>query len=90
MLHSKRSHEGYLQVDHRACGGAMVESATITCSHCQRIVVLNPDRSRSRGFCPKCDHYICDTCEEDRVLTGICKPFKEVIDETLERAVRSN
>ena len=37
------------------------ESATITCSHCHRTVVLNPQRDRERGYCPKCDHYICDS-----------------------------
>lgn len=95
---SKRSQEGYLQIDHRACAGVTdlpvqsgqnFESATITCSHCQRVVVLNPDRSRSRGYCPKCDHYVCDECEVSRVASGgICRPFKQVIDEALERAVK--
>src|SRR5262249_875543 len=106
MSRSKRSHEGYLLVDHRAGagiaqsevepgaiavpGGAMLESATITCHHCQRIVVLNPNRSRSGGYCRKCDHYICDNCEATRVASGgACKPFKQVIDEALEAATRN-
>lgn len=89
----KRSHEGYLMIDHRATRvpGAPVffESATITCSHCQRVVVLNPDRSRSRGYCPKCDHYICDECEAARVASGgACRPFEQIIEETQEAAVR--
>lgn len=102
MLHSKRSHEGYLLIDHTAGdgmdslgqrpavpGGRKLESATITCSHCQRVVVLNPDRSRSRGYCPKCDHFICDDCEIVRVASGgACKPFKQVIDEHLESVVK--
>lgn len=50
------------------------ESATITCSHCQRTVVLNPDRSRPRGWCTKCDHYICDSpgCNAG------CRPMKQL------------
>jgi hypothetical protein len=43
--------------------GKLLESATITCSHCNNIVVLNPNRSRERHYCVKCDKYICDACE---------------------------
>ena len=92
-VHSKRSHEGYLIVDHRAGlgnkPGGVVESATITCSHCCAVVVLNPDRSRARGFCPKCDHYVCDTCEAIRVAKGgECVPFAKIMDDVCEAAVR--
>ena len=38
------------------------QTPTVSCSHCQAQVILNPDRSRPRGYCPKCDHYICDRC----------------------------
>lgn len=104
MFLSKRSHEGYLLIDHRAgdgldkvplpansiavSGGSVFESATSTCSHCQQVVVLRPDRSRSRGYCPKCDHYVCDGCEAARVQTGICKTFKQIADEEQERGLR--
>lgn len=103
MLFSKRSREGYLQIDHRGAEGGLshldtqaspgaipvrqgmnFESATITCHHCQRVVILNPDRSRPRGYCPKCDHYVCDQCETVRVASGgTCRPYKQVIDEYL-------
>ncbi len=104
MRNPKRTHEGYLLVDHRAgpglpremtdplglapmVGGSVMESATITCSHCQKLVVLNPDRQRSRGYCPKCDHYICDECEIERVASGYaCMPFVQIGDEALEAA----
>lgn len=66
-------------------GGGIFESATITCSHCQRGVVLNPDRSRARGYCPKCDHYICDSCEAARVASGgACRTFKQIADDHVE------
>jgi hypothetical protein len=104
-MRSKRSHEGYLLIDHRAgmgltpadaiAGGglpvghgATFESATITCSHCQRIVVMNPDRSRSRGYCPKCDHYVCDECEAVRVATLECRLFESVIEDLQERLAK--
>ena len=81
MMFSKRSLEGYLMKDHRAGGGSMFESATLTCSHCQRQVILNPDRSRARGYCPKCDHYVCDACEAVRAQTGTCYTFKQRMDD---------
>lgn len=61
-----------------------LESATITCSHCQRTVVLNPDRSRPRGFCSKCDHYICDSpgCNAG------CRPIRQVMALAQEQAFR--
>ena len=40
--------------------GTLFESATITCSHCHAVVILNPERSRARHYCSKCDHYVCD------------------------------
>ena len=33
--------------------GMLFQSPTVNCSHCSRLIVLNPDRSRSRGYCPK-------------------------------------
>lgn len=56
--------------------GRMFESATITCSHCHTIVILNTDRSRPRNYCRKCDHYICDKpgCNEK------CAPFNRLME----------
>ena len=68
--------------------GMRFQTPTINCSHCTRLVVLNPDRSRDRGYCPKCDKYLCDQCEGERVRTGICRPFSQVIDEFLENAAQ--
>ena len=42
--------------------GIKFEGSTFTCSKCQRVVVKNPDRSRGRGYCRKCDHDVCDHC----------------------------
>jgi hypothetical protein len=64
--------------------GQLFESAIISCSHCPRIVVLNPDRSRERGYCRKCDDYICDFCTEELHRTGVCRTWVQVIDEILE------
>lgn len=69
--------------------GRMIERATINCSHCQAMVVLNPDRTRARAYCPKCDHYVCDLCEAERVRTGVCRPFKQVVAEFVDAAAKS-
>jgi hypothetical protein len=43
--------------------GRKYEVATFRCAHCAGCVVPNPERTRERHNCPKCDHkYICDGC----------------------------
>ena len=70
-------------------GRGLFEAPTYTCSHCQRIVVLNPKRNRERAYCPKCDHNICDECGAVRAANGgLCKTFKQVVDEILAAADR--
>jgi hypothetical protein len=66
--------------------GTLFQSPTITCHVCQAVVIINPDRSRSRGYCPKHNAYSCDACNAERVRTGICKPFQQVIDEFVDAA----
>jgi len=68
-------------------GGSMLERDVQQCSHCQRAVVLNPGRVRDRAVCPKCHHYLCDSCEAARVASGgACVPFKQVLDRAFEIA----
>jgi hypothetical protein len=68
--------------------GQIFKAATYNCSHCEALVVINPDRTRVRGYCPKCDRYVCDLCEAERVRTGMCRPFKQVIDEFIDNAAK--
>ncbi len=65
--------------------GQMLESATVTCSHCQVVVVLNPLRTRPRGYCQKCDRYVCDNpgCNRE------CTPFEAVLDRAQEHALKT-
>jgi hypothetical protein len=100
VVKSKRSREGYLEIDHTfspgvpdeltkplglitAPAGTKLESATVCCNHCNKIVVLNPNRSRPRGYCANCDSYICDMCEFIRKTRG-CITIKQIISEVLE------
>lgn len=66
--------------------GKKFECPTITCSHCHRIVIINTLRERPRGYCRKCDHYICDWCTAEAHRTGECNPMKKVLDEQQEQA----
>lgn len=79
---------GYLMIDNRLAGGGLAEADTSTCSHCQRIVVLNPLRTRDRSNCPKCHHYICDECAAIYHSTLTCVPIAKVFDELQEGATR--
>lgn len=79
--------EGYLLVDNRANGGGLEEAATSTCSHCQNVVVLNPDRTRPRNYCRSCDHYICDLCAGAAWRTLTCTPIAKTFDQAQERAL---
>jgi hypothetical protein len=101
-MSSLRNHEGYMLIDHRnspgvadevmtqglipGAGRGIFESPTFTCSHCEAVVIMNPNRSRARGYCRKCDHYVCDACEAERVRTGICYPFKSMVLDLLNEA----
>lgn len=98
-MFSKREREGYVLIDHTDSpgidhasgllgGGKRFEAATNTCSHCQAVVVMNPDRLRQRGHCYNCDHYICDGCAVAMTQTGFCASFDRFADEYLERQLK--
>lgn len=69
-------------------GGQRFERDHAQCSHCQRTVILEPLRTRDRGYCPKCYHYICDECESIRVKSLVCVPFVKQIDLVQEHVAR--
>jgi hypothetical protein len=61
-MSSLKRHEGWLMSDNRCSHQGVMESATITCAHCATAYIKNPDRTRPRNYCRKCDNYICDGC----------------------------
>ena len=91
-MHSKRSLEGYLLIDNRHAPGpggeTFVEVPTLTCSHCERQILVQPLRTRSRHYCRTCDHYICDQCAVIAAQSGKCEPFKTMLDRLQEEAAR--
>lgn len=85
-----KEQEGYLLIDHRNSPGIkglppVLEIATFTCKHCQRIVIKNPDRQRERTFCRGCQHLICDNCAAIKAQTLTCRTFDQVVDELLTK-----
>jgi hypothetical protein len=63
---------------------SVFECATFTCADCETVVYINPKRNRARGYCPKCDHYLCDDCEAERFASGgVCRNRKHMIDRIL-------
>lgn len=66
--------------------GTKAEFGTKSCSHCQRQIVLRPERVRPRNTCSKCDKYICDNCAVNFKLTLECVPFKQRIENYLRKA----
>lgn len=81
---------GYFQIDDRASDGRHIEADTYTCTHCQRVVVMNPDRKRERYKCRGCDHHICDDCAALRAAGGACKTFKQLADEILTQVEKGS
>jgi hypothetical protein len=79
----------FMGVDPRLVAkGQVAEMPTITCGHCQYAVLLNPDRTRERGWCSKCDHYLCDECAALLHLTLECRTMTRQIDEAIEHIER--
>jgi len=95
----KRSHDGYLFVDHRASPGLpadmaiaagydpdqvregkVYEAPTLGCAHCGTHVIINPWRTRERGWCAKCDRYICEGCEAARKAGAVHRTIEEISD----------
>ena len=60
--------------------GQMFEAKTDFCSHCERVVIRNPDRLRQRGWCWNCDHFICDDCALVMKISGECMPMAKKIE----------
>ena len=67
----------------------LMEADTYTCSHCPRVVIINHSRTRPRAYCPKCDGYVCDFCEAERVAAGyVCNQTIRRADEHYEAVMK--
>lgn len=52
------------------------EFSTLTCCHCNTVVILNPLRTRNRNYCAKCDQYVCD----NPACNAGCMNFDKLLD----------
>ena len=86
---SKSQSEGYILIDNRLAPPEpgiprFLEGAANRCAHCHAIVIRNPERERPRGYCRKCDAYVCDTCGAKQT----CTPYEGFIDQTMTALAR--
>jgi hypothetical protein len=66
--------------------GQVLECATIHCAHCLGAVVKNPMRIRERGYCTKCDKYLCDHCDAKRNAPDYVHASGEQVSDTIINA----
>lgn len=95
LIKTQNTDLGYLLLDNRASGFKpegtntdFFEAATYTCSHCQAVVVMNPERKRERYTCRGCSHMICDPCAAKRASGEGCKTYAQKLDEILQAEVK--
>lgn len=70
-------------------GQGLFEAPTYTCSHCQSIVIINPDRKRERASCSSCGgRRLCDACGALYAMNKECKNIFKVFDQLQEAAVK--
>ena len=93
-----RTDLGYYMIDQRATGllapggvTPLFESATYTCTHCERVVVMELTRTRPRYKCYGCKHLICDPCAAEKYADGgACKTYQQKLDEILTQEMRQS
>ena len=68
-------------------GRGLFETPSFTCKHCQRVVVMNPNRQQERHYCKGCDHLICDGCAAIKSVTKVCRTFDQLVDSLLTPGV---
>lgn len=64
--------------------GTVTKADVKYCAHCARAVLLNPERERPRGYCGKCDAYVCDRIE----CRVECRPIAKLMDTLQNLAVK--
>ena len=81
MVQRIRGGRGQL-TESNAITGMYRELTTLTCAHCNRVVVLNPERTRERSHCWRCNAYVCDSvgCNAE------CNPIQESVELALHYA----
>lgn len=71
-------------------GHGLFETATYTCGHCHATVIIEPKRTRERGYCAPCDRRICDPCNLIRAQTMACASMERTIEQVQEAAEKQS
>lgn len=86
---------GYVEIDQRPVEAALppgtvrhFEADTYTCSHCERVVIVNPLRLRPRYKCKGCSHHVCDECASKVAAGEKCRTYAQFIEEQREKVER--
>jgi len=77
---------GYYKNDDTASGGRKSEADVQSCSHCQRVILMQQWKEDG-GWCGRCMKPICGPCA-DRMQTRGCEPFIKQIEQALEANYR--
>lgn len=66
--------------------GVNFEADAYQCTHCERTIVLTAKHQdlHKRGYCPSCDHFICNRCEKWRRITGMCWSVRRAVDRAFD------
>jgi len=65
-------------------GGVRQEADTMTCNHCNRVVIIHKKVDDCGGHCRLCDKFICSEC----VDANHCVPFMAKVEQEEERYYR--
>jgi len=81
VMSNKRNDQGVL-ISENLVENIREEVPTLTCAHCNNVVVLNPLRKRQRSWCAPCDQYICDSpgCNAE------CFPYAKMVDKAINQS----
>lgn len=69
---------GYYKNDDRVSGGQQVEGDVRTCTHCQKIIIMQQWKD-SGGWCGLCQAPICGSCADRMEFFG-CESFVAMIE----------
>lgn len=71
---------GYVVIDNRSAGGALVEFDTEHCRHCQALIDVQQHR-REGAWCGRCAGPVCPT----PACADVCNPFMRQVEAQIRR-----
>jgi hypothetical protein len=79
---------GYYRNDDQASGGKLLQADVQTCSHCQKVLMMQ-QWSKDGAICGgRCHRPLCDGCAMKIFKGAECLPFEDWLHQQLEKAER--